>query len=813
MERHGDTLWEQIHFGDAPLVDMHVHPTLKVFLFKRVLTARLGAARAFNPLSMRSDFVSLRRGGLDVLLSTVYAPEREIVQDCLFLKLIRFLMPITYRQVFGRPYFKVANHMLDLMEEQVASSVKDGRRLAQMAKSAPELDAILAQGPGRPIAVVHNIEGAHSLDGKLENLRAFFDRGVAYLTLAHFYKNAAVHPVFPYPEDMQKMGCFKYGRDLTLGLTKFGEDVIEAMIEMGMILDISHCTPPARKRIYEMVGTRIPLIASHVGAYEINPSPYNLKDWEIKKIAAGGGLVAVIFMNYWLMPHATKRGLNFITRTISHIARVGGIDTVGIGSDFDGFTDPPDEIKDATQLPQLTRRLLAEGYHRDEVEKIWGGNAIRVLREGWRRTPDTASVLAGEGGFGVTDNDQAKWTVMVYLAGDNNLSTAGDNDLGEMRQVGSTADVNIVAEFDNAGKHGTQRFHVQLGGENETVVKLGETDSGSPEVLLDFVRWAKETYPADRYALVLWNHGGGWEPSEVEKIAEKVGTKDFSEREANERRTSSLGRAFFRTTMEKIYKLPTVSERAIASDDGTGHSLDTVELGNVLRETKEILGQKLNLLGMDACLMSNLEVAYQVQDFVNYIVASEENEPNHGWPYDAVLAELVKTPEMSAVELAKLIVKEYVQSYIDRGYTGAVTQSALDLSQVGAVVDPLDELAAAIIAHLPKARGEMGEALYQTTAHFWRGTLWDIAQFCQELAKETKDGRLKTAAKKVEKALHPKRKAFVIAESHNGAKVKGCGGCTIYLPPRILHKVSPFYKELDYAKHRWLEMLEAYHSA
>jgi len=127
------------------------------------------------------------------------------------------------------------------------------------------------------------------------------------------------------------------------------------------------------------------LLASHVGAFEINPDPYNLKDWEIKKIAESGGVVGVIFMNYWLMPHETERGLNFVSRTIDHFIKVGGIDHVGIGSDFDGFTDPPDDLKDASELPKLTQRLLAEGYSPEMITKIWGGNGLRVLREGWGR--------------------------------------------------------------------------------------------------------------------------------------------------------------------------------------------------------------------------------------------------------------------------------------------------------------------------------------------------------------------------------------------------------------------------------------------
>jgi membrane dipeptidase len=155
------------------------------------------------------------------------------------------------------------------------------------------------------------------------------------------------------------------------------------MIDLGMILDVSHCTPPARARIYDVVGNQAPLIASHVGAYEINPSPYNLKDWEIKRISDTGGVVSVIFMNYWLMPHETKRGLNVIARTLRHFTNVGGIDVAAVGTDYDGFNDPPDDIPDPSHFRTLTERLIAEGYSEDEMRKIWGENALRALRAGW----------------------------------------------------------------------------------------------------------------------------------------------------------------------------------------------------------------------------------------------------------------------------------------------------------------------------------------------------------------------------------------------------------------------------------------------
>jgi membrane dipeptidase len=371
--------WKQFQYGGAPIIDLHAHPSLKVTLLKRVLTAHYAASRTFNPFSIRTDFNKLEEGGVDVLLSTIYAPEEEIIGDCVYLQILRYLMPFTYHKLFSNGHFDVTIEMMNIMEAQVQQSPK-----VQMAKSVKELDDILNQHDGRPIAIIHSIEGAHSLDGKLENLEEFHNRGVAYLTLAHFYPNKVVNPVFPYPEFALKFGCFESERDLTLGLTDFGMQVIEKIIELGMIPDISHCTPPARQQIFDIIGNQIPIIASHVGAYEINPSPYNLKDWEIKRIASSGGLIGVIFMNYWLMPHETNQGLNFIARTIEHIVNVGGIDHVGIGTDFDGFTDPPDDVKDASRLPVVTQRLLAEGYKQEQIEKIMGLNALRVLRAGWR---------------------------------------------------------------------------------------------------------------------------------------------------------------------------------------------------------------------------------------------------------------------------------------------------------------------------------------------------------------------------------------------------------------------------------------------
>jgi hypothetical protein len=404
-----------------------------------------------------------------------------------------------------------------------------------------------------------------------------------------------------------------------------------------------------------------------------------------------------------------------------------------------------------------------------------------------------------------------KWTFMVYMAGDNSLSSVGDDDLTEMRKVGSTADVNVLVQFDNAGDLGTRRFRVLKGG-NDLVQSLDETDSGDPNVLLDFVTWAQANYKASRYALILWNHGGGWEPSAIDTIAQQVKSPGYSDRESTERAASPLRRAFFRPTLETILGLSSPQERAICSDDGSGHSLDTVELGKVLAKCKKVLGKPLDLLGMDACLMSNLEVAYQVRPYVKYVVASEESEPNDGWPYEPVLSQLVANPGLPTADFASHIVHAYVQSYIDMQYSGDVTQAALDLSQLGPLDLALDQLADALSARLPRAATQIWKA-QRKTKRFWHNTLADIGGFGTEIKQSTRDAAIRKAADQVVATLQTGADRCVIAEAHNGAGVAACTGVTIYLPSALVG-ISRYYSDLAFAnKQRWLRMLQAYVAA
>jgi hypothetical protein len=102
--------------------------------------------------------------------------------------------------------------------------------------------------------------------------------------------------------------------------------------------------------------------------------------------------------------------VDFIFRTLDHFVNVAGIENVTVGTDFDSFADPPDDLKDASQLPELTQRLVAEGHSQDHIDKIWGGDALRVLREGWGKT----GFRTASGALGVNANGMYDYPTPLY---------------------------------------------------------------------------------------------------------------------------------------------------------------------------------------------------------------------------------------------------------------------------------------------------------------------------------------------------------------------------------------------------------------
>ena len=400
-----------------------------------------------------------------------------------------------------------------------------------------------------------------------------------------------------------------------------------------------------------------------------------------------------------------------------------------------------------------------------------------------------------------------KWTVMVYLAGDNNLDANGVTDLKEMKKIGSTPGMNIIAQFDRAGAGlPTKRYFIQKGTSLDDDVKenLGETNTGKPEFLLDFIKWGADNYPADHYMLVLWNHGQGWDDTDIFAGERTRGLRLM--------RTNRIRNAFFKSSVVSTAKLSVTDAkiaRAILIDDDAKDFLDSLELKKVLTDAKTYLKRKIDILGMDACLMSMAEVTYQMLNNVSYTVGSEETEPLDGWPYDTILGQLADKPETSPRELSKIIVKKYIEFYKVTGE--AVTQSACDLMALARFANAVKAFAEALKAGLADARTlALIVNARNRVQEFQVSDNIDLINLCQLLVNSTVPIAIANACEGVI-ATVKKASGMVFSSGYNDESMNQSNGVAIYFPTRVL---SPLYARLDFTKKTgWGEFLNAYIAA
>ena len=388
---------------DAPLVDLHCHPPLMLYLLpQKKLHEAHDANDAANPFLFRTDLPSLMDGGVRVALATTHVPEKALLADCKIIHAAAQFVPPAL-ELFGGPPDEMTRRMMEAFEAAVDAAVAQAFPVA-IARSRAELNAALQQ---KKVVFLHAVEGAHSLRGPtlsiLQNLEDLFDRGVCLLTLAHFY-DAQISPPAPgLPHDMllSQLGCFReaLNPDLSLGLYDDGKAVVTRMLELGMIVDLSHTNPTARRDIYAIwegmpADQKRPLVFSHAGLHRTaghthakNPSAADLE-----MIRKTGGVVGIMFMNYWLAGktlHGAADNMSHAVAAIHTLHKAGYEDHIALGSDFDGFTDPPRELKEPSDFPNLTDELLTgrryggRTYTEAQVKKFLGGNFMRVLAAGW----------------------------------------------------------------------------------------------------------------------------------------------------------------------------------------------------------------------------------------------------------------------------------------------------------------------------------------------------------------------------------------------------------------------------------------------
>lgn len=359
--------------------------------------------------------------------------------------------------------------------------------------------------------------------------------------------------------------------------------------------------------------------------------------------------------------------------------------------------------------------------------------------------------------FGAAHAESLKtWNVLVFLNADNNLDSFGVKDLAEMEKVGSTDDVNVIVQMDRYAA-GAKRYFVRKG-TSELLEDMGEVDMGSETVLVDFASWATKRFPARRTALILWNHGSGWQKKDQ-------------------------------------------TLRGISYDDQSGNHISTEELETAVSRIAGLLGHKIDILAFDACLMNMVEVAYQVRKHVEVMVGSEETEPGDGWPYDKCLAPLTRKPGMSPRALAAIICDEFCKSY----FFSKSTQSALACSELDGLRIALDAWCRAV---MDDGSGEALRALSvasEKVARFAYASYADLFGLLKLFRKELRDG---TLIAKTEGVL-ALREAVVVANEVHAFPLspRGIYGLAIHFPQGSSWWSA--YRRLAFARDGlWDEMLE-----
>lgn len=302
---------------------------------------------------------------------------------------------------------------VELKKESVRATLEQIDVIHRLVKAHPEtfemastVDDILRIRKQGKIASLIGVEGGHSIDNSIGVLRTYYQLGVRYMTLTHTETLDWADAATDKPKNN--------------GLSKFGEEVVEEMNRLGMLVDLSHVSADTMRHALRV--TKAPVIFSHSSAFALSEHPRNVPDDVLKLVTKNRGVVMVNFYPGFLVPEASRAlremykferelrqkfpdsererkaaldqwlkehpipatSIHNVVDHIEHIIKVAGVDHVGIGSDFDGINAVPRQLEDVSTYPLITQELLNRRHSKADILKILGGNALRVMKEAER---------------------------------------------------------------------------------------------------------------------------------------------------------------------------------------------------------------------------------------------------------------------------------------------------------------------------------------------------------------------------------------------------------------------------------------------
>jgi len=372
-EIHAQTPTE-IH-EKAILVDTH-NDVLSNELINKLDIGKLQTAGNF-------DLVRAKQGGLDAQVFSIWCGPQ-----------------------YGKgTAFKFANREIDSLYALIARYPD----MITLVRNSRELEKAVKE---KKLAALIGVEGGHMIEDRMDYIDSLAKRGMCYLTLTW---NNSTSWASSATDETTRRDSLKH-----VGLTDYGKKIVRHLNDLGVMIDLSH---PGEQTFYDVLATTTkPVIASHSSSYTLCPFRRNLKDAQLKAIAKNGGVVFVNFFsgfldstffkkyNDYLTVHKTELDsltklyndvdlatdrlfvihktetdqlrppLSLLIKHIDYIAKLIGVDHVGIGSDFDGAPSYPLGMDDVTDYPKITAELLKIGYTEKDIDKILGGNFLRVLK-------------------------------------------------------------------------------------------------------------------------------------------------------------------------------------------------------------------------------------------------------------------------------------------------------------------------------------------------------------------------------------------------------------------------------------------------
>ncbi len=412
-------------------------------------------------------------------------------------------------------------------------------------------------------------------------------------------------------------------------------------------------------------------------------------------------------------------------------------------------------------------------------------------------------------------NSQPKksWTFIVYMASDNNLFHFTKHNLDGMKKVGSNNNINILVQMDPIGITGkTKRLYI---GQNKIYQvntnhssAFEKQDAGSAQTLIDCCTWAIQNYPADNYALVLWNHGSG--------ILDNVGGKLVNASELFRYNPETGLLELDRSISFLSYVQAREHKRGVCFSDTYGTFLTNQKLEYALSEIIKMLPKKkFDVIGFDACLMAMTEIANLLKPYASFMAGSEEVELGTGWAYDLVLEPFTRktlTPQEFAVQITNAFQSFY------KGVTQDYTYSCIDLSQINMLEKALNTVCSDLIEALTY---QEYDSVYRTLrscrakqvcTHFSEPSYIDLDHFMKNIFESiplmTLSNGKAYIKENLKQSINALRGALRIAvvKSVTGTNVTNAKGLAIYFPSYSIDKT--YYKTPFATETKWISFLQ-----